>query len=67
MNVKEKAIETMVSAIKVMAHEEMYLSCLVKVGKKGLTIPTSQIAEVKCRIRAWPEGGVNRLRTSTGS
>lgn len=28
----------------------------MKVGKKGLTIHTGQIAEVKCRIRAWPEG-----------
>ncbi|CDQ93652.1 unnamed protein product [Oncorhynchus mykiss] len=27
MNVKEKAVETMVSAIKVMTHEEMSLSC----------------------------------------
>lgn len=30
---------------------------MIRLGKRGLTVPSGHICQVKCHIRAWPEGG----------
>lgn len=40
-----------------MPSQEEFESPEVRVGKKGLTVHSSQMCEVKCRIRAFPGGG----------
>lgn len=57
MNVQRNTVETIVSTVSVMPTGEMPVSGVVKLGKKGLTIRSGQMCEVRCRIRAWPEGG----------
>lgn len=63
MKLKTNTAETLVSVISETPTETETptktetLSTTVKVGKKGLTIPSGQISQVKCHIRSWPAGG----------
>lgn len=60
MNVRQSIANNIVNVVVVQLinSEEMLDSCVVKVGKKGLTIKRGELCEVKCRLRGWPEGGV---------
>lgn len=57
MSVQRNTVKTLVSALHGMSFVDEPVSHVVKVGKKGLTIKTGLICEVKCRLRALPEGG----------
>lgn len=67
MSVDESAVETLISALLLLAPQESPLPTTVRVGKKGLTIPAGQICEVKCRVRAWPQGGTTLFERSPES
>ena len=59
LNVSENTAKAIVSILSatVSDEEEAAPQYEVRVGKKGLTIPAGQVGEVRCRVRAWPEGG----------
>lgn len=57
MSVQRNTVKTLVSALHGMSFVDEPVSHVVKVGKRGLTIKTGQICEVKCRLRALPECG----------
>uniref|UniRef100_A0A8C6LSZ5 Gypsy retrotransposon integrase-like protein 1 n=2 Tax=Nothobranchius TaxID=28779 RepID=A0A8C6LSZ5_NOTFU len=50
--------ESLVSVVHTKSPLEESECPVLRVGKKGLTIPRSQICQVKCRMRAFPGGGV---------
>lgn len=59
MNVRQGIANNIVNDVVQLADsEEMWDSCVVKVGKKRLTVKRGKLCEVKCRIRGGPEGGV---------
>lgn len=49
--------ETIVSVISDTPAKIKPANDTIRVGKKGLTVPSSQICELKCRVRSWPQGG----------
>lgn len=49
--------ETIVSVISNTPAKIKPANDTIRVGKKGLTVPSSQICELKCRVRSWPQGG----------
>lgn len=49
--------ETIVSVISETPAQENPVNDNIRVGKRGLTVPSGQICEVKCYVRSWPEGG----------
>lgn len=57
MSLSEQTVETLISILQILSPDETPSPCPVRVGKKGLTIPAGQICEVRCRVRAWPQGG----------
>lgn len=48
--------ETIVSVISDTPAQEKPANDTIRVGKKGLTVPSGQICELKCRVRSWPQG-----------
>lgn len=65
MNVRQSIANNIVNdVIQLADSEEKSDSCVVKVGKKGLTVKRGELCEVKCRIRGGPEGGVMPHSTS---
>lgn len=58
LNINHSMAQTIVSAAQCRSTEDQFSGCFVKVGKKGVVIPAKKITEVKCRVRAWPQGGV---------
>lgn len=57
LGASESTVEALVAALEMMASDDTFPQCNVKVGKKGITIPAGQISEVRCRVRGWPGGG----------
>lgn len=59
MNVRQSIANKIINLVAQLTDSEgMSDSCMVKVGKKRLTINRGELCEVKCRIRRCPEGGV---------
>lgn len=48
--------ETIVSVISETPAQETPRTDTIRVGKRGLTVPSGQICEIKCRVRSWPRG-----------
>ena len=57
LNLDEQAAQVVASATQRPREEEL-CHCTVKVGKRGMVIQPGQVFPVKCRVRAWPKGGV---------
>lgn len=55
MNMTKDTAKTMVNTVNTMGSIHTDLNHVVKSGKKGFTIPTGQVRDVKCRVR----GGFN--------
>lgn len=59
MKVRQSVANNIVNAVSQATDPgEISDSRVVKVGKKGLQIKGGELCEVKCRIRAWPKGGI---------
>ncbi|XP_077340604.1 uncharacterized protein LOC143984182 [Lithobates pipiens] len=59
MKVRQSVANNIVNAVSQATDPgEIFDSRMVKVGKKGLQIKGGELCEVKCRIRAWPKGGI---------
>lgn len=48
---------TIVSVISDSPTQEKPANDTIRVGKRGLIVPSGQICEVKCHVRSWPKGG----------
>ncbi len=57
LKIQKSNAECLVSVVHTMSSQEDAESPMVRVGKKGLTVHSSHICQVKCRIRAFPGGG----------
>lgn len=57
LKIKRNNVETLISVVQTMPLQEESEGSRVRVGKKGLTVPSSQICEVRCHIRDFPRGG----------
>lgn len=56
--------KTIVSVISEVLAQKKPLNDTIRVGKRGLTVPSGKICEVKCRVRSWPRGGQCYLNLS---
>lgn len=49
--------EAIVSVISKAPAQETMRKETIRVGKRGLTVLSGKICEIKCHVRSWPEGG----------
>lgn len=57
LNISRSAAEALVALLELTVPDESCPQCTVKVGKKGMTIPSGQTCEIRCRVRGFPGGG----------
>ncbi len=63
LSVSDSTVEALVSTLQTIRPTEMP-QCNVRLGKKGVNIPSGKIREVQCRIRGWNSGGTMMFQPS---
>lgn len=63
LSVSDRTVEALVSTLQTIRPTEMP-QCNVRLGKKGVNIPSGKIREVQCRIRGWNSGGTMMFQPS---
>lgn len=69
LNISENTSKAIVSILSETVSDEKEIAPQfdVRVGKKGLTIPAGQVGEVRCKVRAWPDGGTRLYEPAVNS
>lgn len=57
LKLHQDTAKTIVSVVSGTAAQETPRTDTIRVGKRGLTVPSGQIYEIKCRVRSWQKGG----------